>query len=188
MYLTQSQTNVSFTSFMTAVVVFFTGLLIASFNQFDISIKIPIAFLIISIFGFLYSTLIFANAGGKAVAEDEQAFHRHMFMGDIISEYLGVYLLIFSIPLVIGVITQDTFLEVIAIVSAIAGLAVYQFSGFAIIERHFKNYRLVSTIILLSGVLLLAAQFYRYHFELISICFLLLLLVITFFSARKVRP
>ncbi len=185
MYLTQAQTNVSFTSFMTAVVVFFTGLLIASFNQFDITIKIPIAFLIISTFGFLYSTLIFANAGGKAVGEDEKEFQRHMFMGDVISEYLGVYLLIFSIPLVIGVITNDIFLGIVAIVSALLGLAIYQFSGFAIIERHFKKHNMVSTVILCFGILLLLSQFFKYHFELVSVLFLVLLLGVTYFSTKK---
>ena len=62
LYQTHVQTNVNLTAFMTGVVTFFVGFLLTSFHDYDISIKIPIAFLIIAIFGFLYSTLIYANA------------------------------------------------------------------------------------------------------------------------------
>ena len=185
LYATQAQTNVSFTSFMTAVVVFFTGLLIASFDKYNILIKIPISFLIISIFGFLYSTLIFANATGKIVNGDEKSFKRHMFLGDVISEYLGVYLLVFSIPLVIGVITQDNFVRIISILSALIGLAVYQFSSVSIMEKHFNlKHKFFAKCTLLIGTLLLIAQFLNYYFILISVLFLIWLMIITFLSIR----
>ena len=42
LYQTQIQTDVSFTAFMTAVTMFFTGMLLSGFNTYDIYIKVPI--------------------------------------------------------------------------------------------------------------------------------------------------
>ncbi len=186
LYQQQVGTNVSFTSFMTAVVVFFTGLLITSFNSYDISLKIPIAFLIISIFGFLYSTLIFANASERVSRKDEVGFRRHMRIGDVLGEYLGVYLLIISIPLVINIITSDNLLRVVTIVSAVVGLAIYQFSDLSLIERHFEGRsRVLSFTVILLEILVFVAQIYKVYFTLISIIFLVYLLSVTYLAIRK---
>lgn len=75
------QTSVSLTSFLTAVTIFFVGLLITQFNSFEPSIKIPILFLIISTFGFLYSTLIYANASGKVSRLNQSDVNKDIVLG-----------------------------------------------------------------------------------------------------------
>ncbi|MFA6511858.1 MAG: hypothetical protein WCV86_01890 [Patescibacteria group bacterium] len=178
-FQTHVQTNVSFTSFMTAVTVFFTGLLLTSFQNFDQTVRVPIAFLIVSIFGFLFSTLIYTNAAIDISNNSEKGFQRSMVTGDIFSEYFGVYFLIVAIPLVINVITGDVFLRTMTIIITLAGLMFYQYGHVSIIERHFrKKYQVLSLIILLLSATLYMAQIFGFLFSETSIVFILLLTAI----------
>lgn len=185
---TEVQTDVTFTSFMVAVVTFFTGLLITRFEAYDISIKIPISFLIISMFGFLYSTMIFSNAAEEVAKGNVAKCKRHLLLGDILSEYLGVYLLIISIPLIINVITTDTFLRYVTLVSSLAGLAIYQFSHFSVIERHFKEgYDVFAFLIIALGLGLFVSQTYAFYFAPLALVFLVFVAVITYLAAKRNR-
>ena len=183
---TQVQTYVGFTSFMTAVVVFFVGLLLASFKNYDPSIKVPIAYLIISIFGFLYATLIYTGIAAEISNKREQHFKHSMQLGDVISEYLGVYLLIISIPFVIGAITDDPFLRLVSIFAAIIGLIVYQLSHVSMIEQHFsKTNRLLSLFLAAFALILYWSQINDFHFVQLSVCFLLCMFLVVIIAAKN---
>jgi len=184
LYQSQAQTNVGFTAFMTAVVIFFVGLLITSYDSYDQSIKVPISFLIISTFGFLYATLVFANASDEVSERSGRAFNKHMLLGDVLSEYLGVYLLVLSLPLVINVITSDVYLRIVTISSSLIGLAIYQFSHLSVLERHFKSSKIISVILLSFGLLIFIAQIYDYYLITISTAFVLFLLIITYLASK----
>lgn len=183
---TQVQTYVSFTSFMTAVVVFFTGLILTQFKTYDISIKVPISFLMISISGFLFSTLIYTNAA-EAIAQGKlEKAKKNIFLGDIVSEYIGVYLLILSVPLVVNVITNDMFLRIITLLAFFGGFGLYQFSHFSIIERHFKKtYHAFSLVLLALGVLLFFAQLYQLYFIPLAGMTIVFILGITYIACKK---
>ena len=186
LYQTQLHIYVSFTSFMTGVVVFFVGLLLSTFHNYDISIKIPISFLIISIFGFMYSTLIYTGAADEVSKKQKNSFFRHIFLGDVLSEYLGIYLLVLSIPLVVGAITNDSFLKATSIISALAGLTIYQFSHVSMVERHFKGrHTIISWIITLLGLAMVIAQNNKIYFTQISIIFLIFMIAITYAATKK---
>lgn len=181
------QVGVSITAFMTAVTIFFVGLLIANFDKYDISIRIPILFLIISTFGFLYSTLIYGNASGQVSRLKPEKFNKHMILGNSISEYIGVYLLILSMPLVINVITEDLFLRIATLTSAFAGLIMYHVSGFSIMERNYKktHYLILGLIIFLEIVLFILQSidsFLAMYFGIGSIIFVIFL---TFFARKE---
>ena len=185
LYQTEVQTYVSFTSFMTAVVVFFTGIILTQLKSYDITIKVPITFLIISMFGFLYSTLIYTNAAADVRERKIEKADKHILFGDILSEYLGIYLLVFSIPLVINVITTDEFLRVVTFLSSLGGFAIYQFSHFSVLERHFKNdHKKLSSIIILFGFLLFISQIYAFYFVEIATLFIVFILCITYLATK----
>ncbi|HLC56593.1 MAG TPA: hypothetical protein VJJ23_05130 [Candidatus Nanoarchaeia archaeon] len=185
-YQTQIQTDVGFNGFMTAVVVFFVGLLITQFNSYSLTIKIPISFLIISTFGFLYSTLIFSNAAEEVSQHKVEKFRRHTFLGYIISEYLGVYFLILSIPLVINVITNDLYLRIVTIIFSLAGLAIYQFLHFSILERHFnEKYKAFAWIIFIFGLILFLSQIKNLYFVQTSIGFILFMLIVIYLAIKQ---
>lgn len=186
LFQTQIQTNVSFTSFFSAVVIFFVGLLLSKFETYDLSIKVPITFLIISVFGFLYATLVFANASEEISQKRVEKFKKHMLLGDALSEYLGIYMLVLSMPLAINVITTDTFLRAATISSALIGLAIYQFSHFSVLERHFKQtHYLISTAIIASGIILYLAQIYSYYFIQLATLFIVFIALITYLASKK---
>lgn len=187
-YLSQAQNNVAFTGFMTAVVVFFNGLLLTNFESYDAAIKIPIAFLIISTFGFLYSTLIFSNATGEILTNNIKKFKKHEDIGNILSEYFGVYLLIFSIPLIVNMVTSDLFLQIVTATSTFAGLLIYQFSHFSIMERHFgKSHNIISFVIIALGVGLVITQIYQFYFTQLAAVFILFMIAMTYKAVRETK-
>lgn len=185
-YLEQVQTDVSLLSFMTAVSMFFSGLLLTRFDSFNLFIKVPLSFLIISTFGFLFSSLILSNASQKIIDEKFEKASQRILYGYVISEYLGIYLFVLSIPLVISAITSDFYLRMITLCAAIIGIALYQFMGFSLLEDHFpRNHKIFSLLIVLFGLILFIAQLRQFHFVLISIIFLCFILLITYLAPRK---
>lgn len=178
--LTQVQTDVSLISFITVIAVFFTGSLLPQFNSYDISVKIPISFLIVSTFALLFSALILSNSSDKIVKGDSEKIKKYLMWGYAISEYMGVFLFVLSIPLVISIITTDFYLRTITFFSAILGIGFYQFMGFSLLENHFsKSSKLISFLIILFGIGLFLSQILAFHFTIVSILFLLFVLLIT---------
>ena len=182
------QTSVSFTSFMTAVTLFFVGLLITQFKVFDPSINIPILFLIISTFGFLYSTLIFANASGKIARFSKKDIRKDLNLGNALSEYLGVYLLILSIPLVINIISIDSFLKITTIIAALGGLIIYHACGFSIMSRAYKqlHYWFLLLIIALELSMCFLQFVDKFSFMFLAVIMILTLIIISIFSKEKI--
>lgn len=142
--------------------------------------------MIISIFGFLYATIVFANASEEISQKNMVKFRKYMLLGDILSEYLGIYLLVLSIPLVINTVTTDMFLRIVTILSSLVGLAIYQFSHFSVLERHFKrSHKIISLLIIAFGIILFLTQIYNFYFVHISTVFIIFVLLITYFASRQ---
>lgn len=133
------QVDVSVTSFMLAVSTFFTGFLFSAYDSFDNSVRIPMLFLIISTLSFLFTNIIFANASGEIRSGNNKGANRHASIGNIISEFLGIYLLVASLPLVVNALTGDAFLKIAVFVAATSALFIYSVSPFSIIKRYFST-------------------------------------------------
>jgi len=186
LYISQIQTDVSLISFLAVISVFFLGSLLSKFDSYDAVIKIPISFLMISTFGFLFSALILSNTVSEIIKENSEKVKKYILYGYIISEYFGVYLFVLSLPLTVNIITTNFYLEVVTLISTLAGLAFYQFMGFSVLERHFpKNYKIYSAMVILFSVLLFTAQLSRVFFVEISIIFLLFIILIAFLAPRE---
>lgn len=149
--------TVSFAGLFTALSTFFTGLIITNYNNFEDYIRIPTLFLVICTFGFLYATLIYVNTTYKLSIFTLKGCKRGIDLGDIISEYMGVYFLILAVPLVIIVITTDSFLRWSVLTVDILGLLIYHVSGLSVMNVFFGklHYFLVFPIILLETLLFL---------------------------------
>ncbi len=185
LYISQIQTDVSLISFLAVISVFFLGSLLTQFNSYDTFIKIPISFLIISTFGFIFAALILSNTTQEIIAGKLDKVKKHVLYGYAISEYLGVYLFILSIPLEVNIITTNIYLEVTSLVATLLGLFFYQFMGFSIIEKHLpKSYRAFSVFTVFFGVILFISQLSRFYFTEISIVFLLFILLTTILALR----
>lgn len=131
--------DVSVTSFMMTVATFFAGFLIASYDSFDNSVRIPMLFLIVSTLAFLFTNVIFANASGEISAGNREGANKHASTGNIISEFLGIYLLVISLPLAINAITDDVFLRAAVFAVSMIALIGYSVSPYSIIKRYINT-------------------------------------------------
>ena len=151
-----------------------------SFNSYSLSIKIPISFLIISIFSFLIAALILSNTSQLIIKEESAKIERYLLHGYAISEYLGVFLFVLSVPLIVNIITTDWYLRIVTFCAAILGIGFYELMGFSLLQSHFqKNHRLFSVLVIIFGTILFISQLYAWHFTLVSFFFILFLLTLT---------
>lgn len=132
----ESSTGVAFSSFMTAVVVFFAGLLLTGPADVQERLRVPLVLLFVSAFGFLYGTLIYANASGDIARRDPSGFERAMSHGNVVTEFFGVYGLVLAIPLAVLGYSPDRPVAVAVLVVAAAGFALYHALGYSILQRY----------------------------------------------------
>lgn len=179
--------SVSFSSTFTAVTTFFTGLLITKYTNLDPSMDIPILFLIISTFGFLYATLIYSNSSGLIIHSRVTRSKHSIKLGNVLSEYVGVYFLVLSIPLIINVVTKDSFLQFATALVDMAGLFVYHVSEFTIMSRNFHKFHFTFLffIYILEGLLLMTQFSNRLFFELISTILIIFLFTLTYRAIQE---
>lgn len=178
--MNQVQTDVSLISFLSVISVFFIGALLPQFNSYDISVKIPISFLVVSTFALLFSGLILSNSSQKIIAGDHKQIKKHLQWGYAISEYMGVFLFVISAPLAMSIITNDTYIRVITFSSAIIGIAFYQLMGFSLLENHYtKSSKTISVLIVLFGMLLFLSQLLNIYFTVVATLFLFFVFCIT---------
>lgn len=141
--------SVAFSSGFTAVTTFFTSIIISQYKSFNPSINIPTLFLIISTFGFLYATLAYSNVTGLLLKGRRRRSKKCGIIGNVLSEYLGVYFLILAIPLVINVVSSDAFLRSATTLIDLGGLFVYHVSGISIMERNYQRFHLLFLFIII---------------------------------------
>jgi len=139
LYMGEVEIGVSFTSFMTGVVFFFIGLLLTGDPSLQQFLRIPMLYLFMSAYGFLYSTLVYANASGEVARLRRKSFDTQMKIGNILSEYWGVYGLVFASPLVILGYSPDKLLALFVLGVSLLGFILYHLSGFSILERYFSR-------------------------------------------------
>jgi GNAT superfamily N-acetyltransferase len=189
----EASIGVTYSSLMSAVSLFFTGILISQYASFGPTIKIPLAFLIISTFSFIFSATIYMNAGPEIALNKLQAVEKYMVYGKNIMELLGLYLFVMATPLVIGAITNDSYLRLMTVAVTIISFGLYSQSRFSIFEKELTilRKRLLSLLIVSIMVLLYSLQNARLTnaLEFYAGIAMLLLLVLTFcayyFSTRS---
>lgn len=152
--------GVTFSSLMGAVSLFFTGVLISQYQSFDSTIKVPLLFLIISTFSFIFSATIYSNASTEITLNKLKVVEKYMVYAKNIVEFLGLYPLILSMPLVIGAVTKDGFLRMTTTVVALVGMALYSQSKFSTLEKQLPtNYkRLFSVLFVAMAITLYSMQ------------------------------
>lgn len=178
--LTQVQTDVALVSVLSVISIFFLGALLPQFNSYDLSVKIPISFLIVSTFAFLLSSLILSNASQIIIAGNEEKTKRYLAWGYAICEYLGIVVMLLSVPLAMSIVTEDFYIRSVTFLAAIVGIGVYQFMGFSNLDNHFsKSHKLFASVTFLLGVLLFLSQTFDLYFTAFSVVFLLFMAVVT---------
>ena len=85
---TESDVGLSLSGFMGTLSLFFTGILISQINNFGNSIKVPIIYLVISTFSFLFSAVIYANITGIITANKLLKAEKYLLTGNSLSVFL----------------------------------------------------------------------------------------------------
>lgn len=127
--------GVTFSAFMSAVALFFVGVLIAQFGDFDRTVRVPLIFLIISTFSFIFSASIYSKAGIEITEGKQHNVQDYLVYANNIFEFMGLNLFVLSTPLVIGAITTDRLLRISTIIVALVGLSAYSLSRFSILHK-----------------------------------------------------
>lgn len=152
-YLGEAQTGVNFTAFAAILVFFFIGLLLTGDARLRARLRIPLYYLFISAYGFLYSTLLYANASGVDIRQDEERLRKHMYMGDLIGELFGLYFLVLAIPMLVYGYTSDLALAVMLLITGHFAFFMYHHHGYSVLEGFLRPWKLkaaVAVIILLN--------------------------------------
>jgi len=189
LYMGETDISVSFTSFMAAVVFFFIGLLLTGDPELQIRLRVPLIFLFLSALGFLYSTIIYSNASGELSRLRKHSFDLQIAAGNIISEYFGVYCLIFAIPLTILGYSPDRTLAVIVLILNSTGFFMYHHLGYSILERYVGRSSLNYIVLFLIGLHVMS--FYEFFvgdilaYYFLSSVLLLTIGIITVLSIKK---
>ena len=181
LYMGETDISVSFTSFMAAVVFFFIGLLLTGDPELQVRLRVPLIFLFLSALGFLYSTIIYANASGELSRLRKHSFNRQISAGNIISEYFGVYCLIFAIPITILGYSPDRVLAVIILILSSTGFFMYHYLGYSILERYVGRPALNYVVAVLLGLHI--TSFYEFLRENITAYYVLSAMLLTTIGA-----
>lgn len=178
--------GVTYASLMSAVSLFFVGILISQYRTFDASIKVPVIFLIISTFSFIFSATVYSNAGNEITLNKFETVERHLVYAKNIVEVLGLYLFVLATPLVIGAVTGDGFLRTSIIVVALASFVLYSQSRFSTLEKEASRIekRLISATIFFIALVIYATQSGHSHnasfvYSAVSVVLILFLIALT---------
>lgn len=139
LFMNEASISVMLTSFMTAVVIFFIGLLLTGEPELQMRLRVPLVLLFFSAFGFLYSTLVYANASGEIARLKKNKFDRQMTIGNILSEFFGVYCLVFAVPIVVLGYSPDKILSFFVLIISLFSFLIYHLMGYSILQRYLKR-------------------------------------------------
>jgi len=185
--------GVTFASLMAAVSLFFTGVLIAQFNSFDVTIRVPLLFLIVSTFSYIFAASIYSNAGEEITVKNEKKVQKYLVYANNIFEFTGLYLLILATPLVIGAVTHDNFLRIATIGVALSGLTLYSLSDFSMLHKEIRTAlvkNLLTLVLVLAAGLLYLSQYVEQAsqsliYNYVATFILSYLIVLAYYFCRK---
>lgn len=132
----ETSISLSLTSIMTMVSFLFIALLLTREEGIQNSLKIPLLYFFISGFAFLYSTIIYANVSGNLARLQENIAHQQLCHGNVISEFFGIYFVIYAMPLVLNGFIDDIFFNFTILLINIIGFVFYHYLGYSILERY----------------------------------------------------
>lgn len=189
-FSSEANTGVQFGGLFSTLTLFFSGLLISNYNSFPSYVRVPLLFLILSTFGFVYATLIYANATSLLNSDSIKSCSKALNTADILSEFFGVYALLVAIPLVIPVVTNDIFLIFSVFVTDVAGMVIYHISRYSVILEYFpKTHFLIIgiTILLMLMMLVLLKSDLQIPLLILVSTTITLLAGISFYATKKIN-
>ncbi|MEY2448018.1 MAG: hypothetical protein QOH79_1494 [Acidimicrobiaceae bacterium] len=132
----EATASVSFTGILFTAVAFLTGFALAS-DRFPTDL---VAALILSLVVLACALIVYANSSGSLSRFDSAQFDEYMRVGNVLSEFGGVYPFFHTIPVVLASLGRTSDLVgAITCCGAAVVLALYHASKFEILERYVKT-------------------------------------------------
>lgn len=152
-------TGLGFVGYFLGIDAFLLGILIANYSQFALRFRIPIFFLVCSLMGFIMAARLYRDASGASVYGSKIGLTTGKMheLGNIISELIGLNMLIFAIPLIISLLISDSFITYSTgiIVSVMFGL--YMSTQYTILARRYQPPVRVPLAVIMSASLIASA-------------------------------
>jgi len=135
--------SIALASFMTAASAVFLGVILQK-GQHSV-IPMDVLFLFIATFGFLFATLIYANASGLLARYGTFGYESQVEIANRVSEYLGVFPLLVAIPLSVSRFLKTGPIPwTVAALALTATVAYHYLHGASLLERDVANLRIGS--------------------------------------------
>jgi [ribosomal protein S18]-alanine N-acetyltransferase len=120
---------------------------------------LPFAFLVVAMFGSLLASLFYANLAGELVRLNAPADRatKALSWGNALSEFVGVYPLMFAFPLVTWTLFGEVSAAAFALAVVAVSFAAYHLSGFDLLRRY-RGSRAVHHLLAGLGTALMIAE------------------------------
>lgn len=182
----EAQTGLDLCAFIGTSNLFFNGLVILNLSTLPKIVELSVVYLTISAISFVLAAVIYANIAGT---ENSNPIKNTMIeIGNWLSEYLGIYLFLISIPLLILGVTDSLLVQITTMLACYTGLLLYSMSPFSLDERRFGAGwdRILNTILLVLftfGIYVVGIFYPEYLLE-SGVVFLVFLAFFSLFSFR----
>lgn len=135
--------SIALTSFMTAASAVFLGVILQKGRYSPL--PMDVLFLFIATFGFLFATLIYANASGMLARHGTFGFEAPVEIANRVSEYLGVFPLLVAIPVSVSRFVRTGPIPwAVALLALLAMIAYHYVHGASLLERDVSDERIGS--------------------------------------------
>jgi hypothetical protein len=135
--------SIALTSFMTAASAVFLGVVLQKGERS--TLPMDVLFLFVATFGFLFATLIYANASGRLARHGTFGYEAQVEIANRVSEYLGVFPLLIAIPLSVSRFLKDGPIPwAVAALALLAIIAYHYVRGASLLERDISDERIGS--------------------------------------------
>lgn len=135
--------SIALTSFMTAASAVFLSVILQKGQQSPL--PMDVLFLFIATFGFLFATLIYANASGRLARLGTFGYEAQVEIANRVSEYLGVFPLLVAIPLAVSrFLKAGPISWAVAVLALLATTAYHYLHGASLLERDIADDRIGS--------------------------------------------
>lgn len=151
-------TGLGFVGWFLSIDAFLIGILLANYSSFGTKFRIPIFFLVCSIVGFIQAARFYRDGSGSTEYGSKIGLNaRKMYeLGNIVSELVGINLLIGSIPLMVCLLIDDPIIQYLTAFLVPITFMMYLSTEYTIVARRYRA-KVRIPVALLFGIPLIVA-------------------------------
>lgn len=185
-YFDESSISISFVSVLFGVSALIFSFLLTNNNELkEIYSLSTLAIILLTSF---YSALFYANYSG--VVRLNSNTHKPILIGNILSEYFGVYLITIVIPLLIAEMYSNQIATFVILGLSVILFNIYQFSGFSILFRYIKGkfiYLFINLIFILLTITFIISILFNWNLLsiLCSSAIFIYLMILSIYTFKK---